>query len=65
MLDTGEKVKHKLSDDGVISFRTEVNGKYLILRPDTEISVEQTFTGEPNTGPKYFNEAILGSKRDF
>lgn len=65
MLDTGEKVKHKLSDDGVISFPTKVNGKYLMLRPDTEISPEQTFTGEPNTGPKYFNEAILGSKRDF
>ena len=64
-LSTNKKVKHKISEEGLILFSTEVSGKYLIVNGNDSISAEKTFTGKQNKGPKYFNEAILGSKRDF
>lgn len=64
-LGTNKKVKHMLSEEGIISFSTESSGKYLIRHGNGDVSSEITFTGKQNNGPKYFDEAILGSKRDF
>lgn len=64
-LKTSENEKYKLSKDGVISFETNKNGKYIITKKGIPFSKEKTFTGKQNNGPKYFGEAILGSKRDF
>lgn len=64
-VETNKKVKYKLSKDGVISFYSKPNGKYMITNSDINISAEKIFTGKQNNAPKYFNEAILGSKRDF
>uniref|UniRef100_UPI0032179F89 glycosyl hydrolase family 95 catalytic domain-containing protein n=1 Tax=uncultured Draconibacterium sp. TaxID=1573823 RepID=UPI0032179F89 len=63
--DTGKKVKYKLSKDGVISFNTKPNGKYIITASHEKVPTEKVFTGEQNNGPKYFKEATLGSKKDF
>ncbi|MFV0268986.1 MAG: hypothetical protein ACK5HT_17810 [Draconibacterium sp.] len=62
---TGKKVKYKLSKDGVISFNTNPNGKYIVTTSSEKMPTEKVFTGEQNNGPKYFKEATLGIKRDF
>ena len=64
-VETNKKVKYKLSKGGIISFYTKANGIYMITDGDMDISSDKTYTGQQNNGPKYFKEAVLGSKRDF
>ena len=65
---TSNIIKHQISTDGVISFQTKASEKYLVYSKsntsDNELW-ERTYTGKRNDGPKYFEDASLGSKRDF
>ena len=65
---TSKIEKHNLSTDGVISFQTKASEKYLVYSKsntsDNELW-ERTYTGKRNDGPKYFEDASLGKKRDF
>ncbi len=64
-VETSRPVKFKLSDEGVISFKTTKNAKYLVTNGLYSESKESFYTGKTNMEPKYFQEAMLGSKRDF
>lgn len=64
-LETDQRLKHRLSKDGTIAFLTEAGGKYMVSCKDVTVLDGKIFSGKRNNEPKYFKEAILGSKRDF
>lgn len=64
-IETQKKISFKISEDGVLSFKTSVNGRYLIINRGDCFVEDNIYTAKKNMEPKVFKEAILGSRRDF
>lgn len=66
-LRSGGKQPHAQTSDGVLTFDTAIGGIYLISSTNQVIDLSRLtrFSGQPNTGPKFFKEAVLGKPRDF
>ncbi|MCX6621414.1 MAG: hypothetical protein NTY38_10100, partial [Acidobacteria bacterium] len=60
---TNAPVPFTLEND-VLEFATTVNGFYLLAPEGSTINLP-SFTATRNTGPKQFEEAVLGKPRDF
>ena len=64
-VNTLKNVKWTVTKDKVISFKTLEGGKYIITKENSDFCKDKVFSSHKNMGPKFYKEAILGSKRDF
>lgn len=62
---SSKKVRHTVSKDGVIGFKTSAGGKYMVIKQGSSFHEDKVFSAQKNMEPKSYKEAVLGSKRDF
>ncbi|MCC6442097.1 MAG: glycoside hydrolase N-terminal domain-containing protein [Armatimonadetes bacterium] len=62
---TGKDGKIASEEGNPLIFSTRKGEKYLLYPADSAELPRTVFTGQPNQGPKIYQEAVLGKARDF